>query len=454
MSSSSGPTGSAAEIPQRVAQTLDFFKRHKLWHVVSRNSPATSCRDAAARRIRLGKQGIPLYDELKSLAVAVYTAHGGRHYALLHCRAHDRFDLEKARQILGADRPLARLASEELQAAFSTCYGTVNPFSERQHFIQVFDKAVLSTYTPPHSMMTNAGDLTWAVEFRPDEVIKALRSESLVQVAGIAINNNHLPKLPSFGIITGNGPESGMALWRHLNTTVHNRLSAVNRMQGDLSYPRVVIHSLPEMGLSMELEQRGAEVWAVIHNAVEQLCSVGVTHIALACNTTQYFANQIRKLALPKGVEFVSMAEITIDFIQRDKVADLTIIGIPVVASLGQFSAYRPLLSLNVVPVKEVVQPDLLELGYMVKKLGLAAQDNKALNKLQHILRTGVETDRVLIALTEISVLLERYPKLLNSIGGKTVIDPLRLYGEALAKIYIDSLPYYAVGDLSDDDGV
>ena len=41
--------------PKRVLETLAFFKQHQIWSIVSRNSMATSCRDAVSRRNRLGK---------------------------------------------------------------------------------------------------------------------------------------------------------------------------------------------------------------------------------------------------------------------------------------------------------------------------------------------------------------------------------------------------------------
>jgi len=50
----------------------------------------------------------------------------------------------------------------------------------------------------------------------------------------------------------------------------------------------------------------------------------------------------------------------------------------------------------------------------------------------------------VLIALTEISVLLQRFPWYQSEIGGKKVIDPLWLYGEALANLYLQALPQYS----------
>lgn len=429
-------------MPPRVAAALAFFQRQNLWHVVSRNSPATSCRDAAARRQRLGASGIPLHDELKSLCVVVYRADHSRRLALLHARANARFDLELAARLLGASRPLARASEQELVKALGTSYGTVNPFSEARHFIQLFDDDVLSAYAPPHTMMTNLGEHTWAVEFEPASLIAALRREAPeVLVAEITGNIGQNHQLPVIGIITGNGPESGMALWRYINAKVYQTLDAEQRMAGDLSFPRVLVHSLPEMGLSMELALREDSVWREIEKAVREQCAAGATLLALACNTTPYFAEKIQALAEPYGARFVSIAEVAYQHLRRRNLDDVTLLGIPAVAEMGARSAYRKLAELGVRPVDPKVLNDLQELGYMVKRMGLTGQDNKALNKLQHIIRAGVDTGRVLIALTEISVLLERFPKLKDRIGNVEVIDPLRLYGEYLASEFLRALP-------------
>ncbi|MFT5164339.1 MAG: aspartate/glutamate racemase/prolyl-tRNA editing enzyme YbaK/EbsC (Cys-tRNA(Pro) deacylase) [Alteromonadaceae bacterium] len=431
-----------AVMPAEVQQSLTFLEQYQVWHILSQNSAATSCRDAAARRQRLGMQGIPLYDELKSLCVVLYREDNSRYYCMLHSRANARINLTLVEKLLNASRPLARLSAEELSHEFGAKYGTVNPFFMPSHFIHVFDADILNQYTAPHTMMTNAGEHTWALEFEPAALINAVRqvsAETIVATIAERIGKDH--KLPSFGIITGNGPESGMALWRYINETIRKQLSADGRLHGDLSYPKVLIHSLPEMGLSMELAQREDMVWQVIVNALEQLCNNGVTHIALACNTTPYFTKRIRAFCQPHGVEFISIAEATEHYIRQRQLDNITIIGIPAVAGLGDYSAYKSLAGLNIKAVSERVFSDLQEFGYLVKRLGDNEQDAKAMNKLQHIINAGVETPRVLIALTEISVFMQRFPKFKGRIKNREIIDPLPIYGECLAECYLQALP-------------
>ena len=444
-------TQSSVQLPASVNRVLEFFQKHKVWFVLSENTRATSCRDAASRRNRLGNMGIPLYDELKSLCVT-YTTSDGPQYVLLHCRAHVHFDLADAAHLLGIECPLRRLSSEELCKTFGMQYGTVNPFTMTDKFTQIFDEGLLRSFTLPHTMMTNAGDFEYGVEFRPGEILEAVRQTTVTLVGKIVREWEPEYTIPSFGIITGNGPESGITLWQYLNDAVYSRLSEMGRMQGDLSYPRVLLHSLPEMGFSMELVERQDDVRFQLTEAVEHLCAAGVRYIALACNTTQYFGEVVQQIAAKAGVDFISMADVVQEYIRRNNITDLTIIGIPVVAGLGEYSAYRPLSDLAVHPVKDIARPKLQQLGYLVKKIGRQERDSRCMNMLRDVLNSGVTTDRVLIALTEISVLLQRFPKHNRQIGGKTIIDPLALYGDALAKLYLDALPDWRESVSPDDE--
>jgi aspartate/glutamate racemase len=330
---------------------------------------------------------------------------------------------------------------------FKMDYGTVNPFVAPSEFEQVFDEDVLGTYPLPGTMMTNLGHHEWGVEFEPRATIEQLSKEWRVIVAGITGSEPRQTQLPSFGIMTGNGPESGMSLWRILNNGVRDSIPDSQRMHGDMQYPRVMTLSLPEMGLSMELRERYQVTRSVVESGVRQLCEGGVSTVSIACNTTQHFSDTIREVAAEYGVEFLSMAETVLTHIREQSIDGVTIIGIPVVASLGELSAYRSLRSLDVRPVHSRAEEHLQELGYLVKKLRHREQDAAAINKLQHIIRSGVETQHVLIALTEISVLLQGFPKLQHQIAGKTIIDPLRLHGERMARKFLDALPRIEVDD-------
>ena len=427
-------------VPNRVQESLAFIDRLGLWYIVSRNSPATSCRDAGKRRNRLGTEGIPLSNELRSVCMVFFDQEEKRQYVMLNYRANLNFDLKKVHRIIKAHpkRPLAKLSPDELKRVFLSEYGTVCPFVNMNTVrYQLFDNSVLNVKHPPYTMMTNAGDHTWGIEIYPDQLVEALKKEYPEQVLidDLCVNFVHkeIRNKPVFGIITGNGPESGMALWNYLTQSIRKNIE--DHFSGDLGFPNVIVNSVPEMGLSMELAAREEIVWQYIKQAVQNLCNSGITHIALACHTTHYFTEKIRSVCDKYNVTFVSMAETVILYIQQKNIKDITIIGIPYVSDLGKWSAYKALSSLNIQPMNECVRPDLMEIGYLVKKAG---SDPQGLNKLNHILRAGVPTNNVLIALTEISVLLSGFPKKQKRIGRWNIIDPLSLYGQELAKIYLE----------------
>ncbi len=428
--------------PDRVKSSLEFLSSSKVWHLLSKNSVATSCLDAASRRNRLGVQGIPIYDELKTLCVSTSNGESFQQDYLLHCRAHLSFDLAAAQKLLGLQHPLVKLEEGILTQRYSMRYGTVNPFSQQEKFSHIFDFSVVKSLTPPHTMMTNAGDLSWAIEFRPDELISSLQDSGIEVVIGeIALDDTVATSLPSFGIITGNGPDSGMALWYRLNETINTRLVSEERMRGDISYPKVFVQSIPEMGLSMELEARNNEVWEALKKAVLSFIQQEVNYIVIACNTTQYFSDKIAKLCIHTSSEFVPMADVLRDHLVRHNIQESTLIGIPAVANFGEWSGFTQLAEFGVQPVDEKLLPAIHELGYIVKRLDSKSQDNTALNKLQHVLRNGVKTKYVIVALTEISILLSRYPRIQNKIAGKVIIDTLNVYADWLAQIYVQALP-------------
>jgi prolyl-tRNA editing enzyme YbaK/EbsC (Cys-tRNA(Pro) deacylase) len=435
--------------PERVRRTLDWFRRHGLWCKLSRNSVATSCRDAAARRHRLGHVGIPLYDELKSLCVAVYRG-GERRFALLHCRATSRFDLEAARCVLHADRPLARVSSDELERRFKTAYGTVTPFAEPTEFIQVLDAGVLTRLTAPFTMMTNAGEHTWGVEFHPDPVVEALHSETEVHVAHVTLDREEPVRLPAFGILTGNGPESGQDLWQRLNDAIHTELSRQGRMYGDLSYPKVCVLSAPEMGLSMELDDRWEEVARVVDRGVDALCAAGATVLAIACNTTQVFAERIRARCADRGVELMTMADVVSRYVGSNPGTAFTLVGIPV----GREPRRAQPISCAPQPRRptscgaRATAPPGSGVHGQAPQAGREKQPGAQQAPPGHsIRREHVARDRR--AHRDIGVLMRRFPKLAAEISGRTLIDPLQLYAEALAERYIRELPS-AVEDTDD----
>jgi aspartate/glutamate racemase len=439
------------DVPPAVQRTIKFVLERNIWFQLSRNREARSCRDAAHKRNRLGHEGIPLCDELKSYFGIFTNAGGNQQPFLAHCRGDRLIDIHKLAEALNARGFPTRMTEEDLKI-FGLEYGLVNPFGieEALHgpnkyaldaaflassILQVFDTELRFRVGVPGSMMTNAGDLTWAVEFFPDKLIDIVDNAI---VEPIAISDPKEAERPwgideqrIIGIITGNGPESGMLLWNHINNNVREILD--KDCYGDFSMPRVIVNSLPEMGLSMELDCREGEIWHALRSAVVNLARQGVRFLVIADNTTQYFTPQIRALCSEYKTEFISLPETLAGWLHSHSITQVALVGISYVSELGPWSAYRePLSGFDVVSLSESAKEQVNKLAYRVKTDGVS---EASLNRLRDILRREVNSDTVILGLTELSLLLQEQKSKKRS--GKLLIDPLMVYADVIARRYL-----------------
>lgn len=438
-----------ASIPDAVLHTARFLAERGVWFRLARNPEAFSCRDASHKRSRLGHTGIPLWDELKSFLGRFEDSTGRQRYVVAHCRGDRRLNMERLADALGASAAPERLSEEEL-TRLGLRYGLVNPFETWKPFTidgpllsfpisQVFDRELLNPVGLPWTVMTNAGSLTWAVEFDAKSLVPVLDDASVADIAEADPEERPRPlgasKTPALAILTGNVPESGMALWQDVINHVRRMLGP--DCLGDISMPSVIVHSLPALGLTMELDRRRDAIWRELRPAVEAVCKEGVQLLAIACNTTHHFTPEIREICGDYGVEFVSVAEVLADWLRAQGVNRLALIGIRFVADLGPWSAYRdPLAGFEVEVLSGRANERLEALAYQVKSEGVS---EAGLSRLRDILREEVQSEHVVLALTELSLLLARQRK--KGRSGKVLIDPLALYGEALACRFL-GLPF------------
>jgi aspartate/glutamate racemase len=415
--------------PQEVARNLEFFDQEHLWRVVSRNHPVLSCADAAQRRHRLGHVGIPLCDELKS-NVGVYSSARCRNFVVAHCRGHQNLDTGKLHSILGA--PFERVDGEKLESELGLSYGLVTPFhfTAHPHVRQIVDETVLEPYLPPHTMMTNLGHLEYAVEFRPVDVFGAL---SNVEVADIVEGQHRRAPLgETIGILTGNSPESGMMLWQSINNYI--RTSSDISFRGDISFPRVIVESVPEMGLSMELAQREVQVKLVVLDAVRKLCDSGANVVAIACNTTQYYSSEIEDICRGYGARFVSIVDETARYLKDAGIRRFDFLAIGAVSDFATWSDFRRIMAqFDVyVPIERDITA-ITNLAFSVKK---EVVSSTTINQLRDLVNNATKTDTVVLALTELSILFASQRSKQRS--RKRFIDTLDILAQAIAKIYLD----------------
>ncbi len=440
---------------------------------------------AARRRDRLGSGdngGIPLWAELKSI-VGIARSKAGEAplpYAA-HTRANTRIDERSLISALGLDPDQTVLqsildADAELDDGRPTAvpremrerwFGLVNPFTadlvlaelggldlSLTDVVQVFDASLSLPGGVPDTVMTNLGDRRRAMELAPADLIGAVRGLSgVTRVGDIAVpcpiwlgkSGKHPkdvflnwppPFGPRIGILTGNGPESGVTLWQDILATVRGLYPQVP----DVFMPDVLVESLPEMGLSMELAAREEEVREIVLRGVRNLLQLDCRLITVACNTTIYFEPEIAALCAEHGARFVSIAEAAVPAAERALAkqapgAGVGLIGIgPVVDLDGGFSGYRRYLADAGISVATCAADDF---AYEIKIQADSKSRAAAFGRLVRSLppSTGV----VILALTEASIVFRRdvAPQLGKRGDPRSYIDALRELGEYLTFVYL-----------------
>lgn len=429
-------------VPGSVGDSARRLKQLGIWHHFSRNEPATSCQDAARKRVRLGHKGIPLWDELKSFLGEYYDADGKRKIFLAHCRGDRKLDLDKVRENLGFAGEIRRVSlktEERLWADHRVGYGTVNPLMDVPDVVQIFDYELHHPVGVPGTVMTNACDFTWAVEFDPAELVLKLpgsRWASIIQPDMEAEDPMRwgVRDPETIGILTGNPCDSGLELCASVNTHVR-RLLKKNSL-GDVSMPKIVIVSTPQIGISMELDHREAPLRKALLQAVDELCAAGVKILAHPAHTTHYFAPDISDRAAEKGARFLSMAELTAARLRLSGITEIALLGTKYVTDLSQpWSVYR-----NVFEGLKVHTPSpsgwnkIHDLGYEVQQKG---PTSRCFNWMRDLLREEVPPSckHVVLAMTEFRPVVQQ----LKTRGrqGRILIDPVDIYGEAIAHEYL-----------------
>lgn len=415
-------------LPIEVEQNIEFLNSQNIWFVLSENPKAISCPDAASKRNRLGNKGIPIFDELKSELGFFTNKNGDEQKILVHCRGNQKIDRLKISGILNAE--YQRLESD------THTKGLINPFGEEfRNLLQVFDISTIKKFHPPFTMMTNAGDFNYAIEFETSELIKILKNALVEDIIRIDNYNNFVKH--KIGILTGNGPDSGILLWKKINDSVKNILlnKSKSSFKGDLSFPEIVIESIPEMGISMDLGNRLKATEKTVIKSIIDLCKNGSTLICIACNTTQYFKSEIEYVCSLYNVEFVSIPDVLESYLVEKGILNFDFIGISYVVDFDKYSAFKNLPKKFSISIPEnSILEKINEIAFNAKK---DPQNNSTAQPLGTILREKTKNDTIVVALTEISTVLDFHKKLVQS---KQVIDTLQVLADAIAKKYIEGI--------------
>lgn len=429
-------------VPDAVRRCARRLKQLAVWCQFSRNEPATSCQDAARKRNRLGHKGIPLWDELKSFLGEYYDSQGLRRVFLAHCRGDRKLDVDKLRHALefaGEIRRVSLKTEERLWADHRVGYGTVNPLIEIEGGVQIFDDELHHPMDVPGTVMTNAGDFTWAIEFDPAELVNTLPGARWANVIQPEMESEDpirwgVREPKTIGILTGNPIDSGLDLCSSVNAHVR-RLLKKNSL-GDVSMPKIVILSTPQIGISMEMDHREVPLRKALLQAVDELCAAGARILAHPAHTTHYFAPDISARAAQHNARFLSMAQVTAARLRSMGVKEIALLGTKYVTDLSQpWSVYKNAFEgLTVhIPSPEGWKK-IHELGYEVQQNGATSV---CFNWMRDLLREEVPSScrHVVLAMTEFTPVVRRLKA--RGLQGKTLIDPVDIYGEAIAHEFL-----------------
>ncbi len=441
---------------------------------------AFSCMQAVRIRDRLGSGdngGIPLWAELKSVVGVAVADEQTVPYAA-HMRANTRLSEPRLIRALGMDparttlksfldedaaydeHPLAGIVTQTRERWF----GLVNPFTadrvladfegrpiSPEDVVQVFDVSLGLPGGQPDTVMTNLGDRTRAMEVAPSDLIGAVGALSGgATVHDIAspcpiwlghagtyrkdvFMNWPPPKGPRIGILTGNGPESGIALWGAIIAAVRSVYDNVP----DVFMPDVVVHSVPDMGLSMELAGREDAVRQIVLDGVQSLLNAGCQLVTIACNTTIFFESEIVALCHDAGARFVSIAEAVVPAVARrlreSPEAAVGLIGIgPVIDLDGGYSGYRQRLDDAGIVVATCAAD---EFAFEIKN---QPSHKKRMGAFGKLVKSLPDVAVVILALTEASIVYQEYAKRgKNHSDRRVYVDAVQELGTYLAFNYL-----------------
>lgn len=227
------------------------------------------------------------------------------------------------------------------------------------------------------------------------------------------------------GIITGSGPEAGVDLWTKVLRA--NRELLGSDYRGDLDAPEVVIFSVPELGLSMELERNDAVVWQAMQRTATHVAA-HVDYYGIACNTLNHYADKLADLRLP--ARLVSVADVVIDYLAANGIGRLALLGARPVMDLGPWSAYRTLREHAEIELPADLD-ELHRIIYAVKERGGDQADIAA--DFARVL-AGLKSEVALLACTEL-------PLIAGTFASPRTVDVTDLLAMALAKRSLEARP-------------
>lgn len=219
--------------------------------------------------------------------------------------------------------------------------------------------------------------------------------------------------LKKLGVIGGMGPEA--------TSFYYARVIARTCASSDQEHIDMVILShatMPDRTKAILTGEKEAFIQAVTKDA-RDLETLGVASIAIPCNTSHYFLDEIQAAT---SVPIINMIEESVRYVLRDhpEVKKIGIMGTDGTIQAGTYHRACEKYQVEAcAPIPEV-QKDVMSLIYDDIKSGKPGDKKKFERAYEDLMRQGC--DAVILACTEISVFKESYPVPENCIDAMDVL--------------------------------
>lgn len=224
-------------------------------------------------------------------------------------------------------------------------------------------------------------------------------------------------KLPRIGIIAGSGPDAGIDLWSKILRAT--RREGADAYSGDTDAPEVTIRSIPKLGLSMNLALHRNEVRSVLLNTVREVSEVS-DYFCIACHTLHCFAPEI--LALRCSARFVSIVDVTCDYVKHHQYRDVALISSSATAKAHLYASLGR--HCNVETTASYGRVDQLILDFKKNPTNVTPLARTMVDIVH-----SLQAKTVILACTELPMMLP------IPLKGKTLVDPTTLLATQLARL-------------------
>ncbi|MEN8136327.1 MAG: aspartate/glutamate racemase family protein [Thermodesulfobacteriota bacterium] len=228
--------------------------------------------------------------------------------------------------------------------------------------------------------------------------------------------NSSLSYKGRIGIITGAGPEAGIDLWQKILQKNKNNFEIDS--YGDVDAPPVVVHSVPSMGLVMDIDKHEKFIERDLLNTLDML-DEQVDYFCIACNILHYYSDII--VSNNYKCEFVSIVDPIKKYISDNQIKKIALLSIGTVMELGSYSPYK-ILSQHV----DIEITNSSEMNDLVKGIKSKGSNDKNLVSEYHDIINKLDSETVLLACTEL-------PLLPTTGINKNIIDATDLLANELA---------------------